>query len=62
MSNLVKILLIIGGLNWGLYGLGLFLGKSWNFLALFSSFEPRLPAIIYCVIGLSAVLAIFKKY
>lgn len=61
MSHIVKILLIIGGLNWGLIGLGMFIGKNLNFLALLSQFYPDLPAIIYCVIGVSAIWLIVKR-
>lgn len=61
MWHLIKILLIIGGLNLGLVGLGLFIGKNLNFIDLLSAFYPSLPAIIYSVIGLFAIFAIFKK-
>lgn len=62
MYQLSKILLIVGGLNWGLIGIGLFIGKDLNFLKLLSAFYPDLPAIIYCVVGLAALITIFKKY
>lgn len=61
MSHLARILLIIGGLNLGLMGLGIFIGKDLNFISLLSAFEPNLPAIIYAVIGLSAIILIFKR-
>lgn len=61
MSHLARILLIIGGLNWGLIGLGAFIGKNLNFIDLLSAFYPDLPAIIYCLVGLAAILLIFKK-
>ncbi len=61
MSHLLKIFLIIGGLNLGLMGVGIFLGKDLNFINLLSAFNPSLPAIIYSIIGLSAIILIFKK-
>lgn len=61
MTHIAKILLIIGGLNLGLVGLGIFLQKNLNFIDLLSAFYPNLPAIIYSVIGLSAIILIFKK-
>lgn len=61
MSHLVKILLVVGGLNWGLIGVGLFLNKNWNFLALLSAFDAKLPAIIYSVVGVAAIWAMFKR-
>lgn len=61
MSSFARILLIIGGLNWGLVGLGYFIGKELNFIDLFSNYYANLPAIIYSVIGAAAILLIFKK-
>lgn len=61
MSSFARILLIIGGINWGLVGLGIFLKKDLNFIDLFSSYYNDLPAIIYSVIGLAAIWLIFKK-
>lgn len=63
MTHLARILLIIGGINTGLVGLGIFLGKgrSLNFIDLLSAFYPNLPAIFYVVIGLAAIFFIFKK-
>ncbi len=61
MSRIGRILLIIGGLNWGLIGLGIFINKNLNFIDLLSAFYPNLPAIIYSVIGLIALIFIFKK-
>ena len=61
MYSLTKIFLIIGGLNWGLIGVGKFFNKDLNFVALFAQFDPRLPAVIYILVGLSAVYMIFKK-
>lgn len=61
MSNLARIILIVGGLNWGLIGLGLFIDKDLNFLKLLSQFYPNLPAIIYCVIGASAIWLMVKR-
>ena len=52
MASVARILLIIGGINWGLVGLGYFLDKKLNFIDLFSAYYVDLPAIIYCVMGL----------
>lgn len=62
MTHLAKILLIIGGINLGLVGFGLFIHKNLDFISLLSAFYPDLPAIIFSIIGLSAILLIFKKY
>ena len=61
MSSLARILLIIGGINWGLIGLGYFLDKELNFIDLFSAYYADLPAIIYCVMGAAGIWLIFKR-
>lgn len=64
MSRISKILLIIGGINWGLVGLSYFFANvdsNWNILnALLGSkgvqYE-RVEAIIYILVGVAAVWA-----
>jgi uncharacterized membrane protein YuzA (DUF378 family) len=56
------ILLVIGGLNWGLVGLGGFAGANWNVVNLLLGSWPSLEWIVYILVGLSAVwLAIGHK-
>jgi len=52
------ILLVIGGLNWGLYGL-----TGWEIGQLFGGMEAGLSKTIYVLVGLSAIveLATHKK-
>ncbi len=47
------ILLIVGGLNWGLVGLG---GEAWNVVALLGDGVARL---VYVLVGLAAVVELF---
>ncbi len=55
-----KILVIIGGVNWGLVGIGMLLGgMNWNVVHLIFGFVPVLEAIIYLLVGISAVMMIF---
>jgi uncharacterized membrane protein YuzA (DUF378 family) len=54
------ILLVIGGLNWGLVGIGEFAGSNWNVVNLIFGSWPTLEAIIYVLVGLSALWLIFK--
>ena len=49
------ILLIIGGLNWGLYGLGGFANANWNVVNLILGSMPQVEWIVYILVGLSAV-------
>lgn len=49
------ILLIIGGLNWGLVGIGGFAGANWNVVNLLLGSWPSVEWIVYILVGLSAV-------
>jgi uncharacterized membrane protein YuzA (DUF378 family) len=57
------ILLAIGGLNWGLVGLGGFAGADWNVVNMILGSWPQVEWIVYILVGLSAVwlLATHKK-
>ena len=49
------ILVIVGGLNWLLVGLGGFLGGNWNLVNLILGSVPALESLVYVLVGLSAV-------
>jgi uncharacterized membrane protein YuzA (DUF378 family) len=53
------ILVLIGGINWGLIGLGYFFGGNWNIVNLIFGGMMWLEAIIYLLVGISAVGMIF---
>jgi uncharacterized membrane protein YuzA (DUF378 family) len=50
-----KVLLLIGGLNWGLVGVGMLFGSNWNIVNLLLDSWPVLEAIVYVLVGLSAL-------
>ena len=54
-------LVIIGALNWGLVGIGAFVGGNWNVVNLIFGFAPVLEWIIYVLVGLSALVLLFAK-
>jgi uncharacterized protein len=54
-------LVIIGALNWGLVGIGMFLGGNWNVVNLIFSFSSSLGALVYVLVGLSALVLLFGK-
>ena len=61
-SMVVKVLLIIGGLNWGLMGLGMLMGNdanAWNVVHMIFNSVPTLEGIIYLLVGVAAVMKIF---
>ena len=52
------ILVMIGGLNWLLIGIGGFLGSDWNVVHLILGSIPALEWLVYILVGLSAVYEI----
>ncbi len=54
-----KILVIIGGLNWGLVGLGMLMGGDWNVVHMILGSISTLEAIVYLLVGVAAVMEIF---
>lgn len=61
MDWVVNVLLIVGGLNWGLVGVGMLLGGSaysWNLVTMIFGFMPWLEAVVYVLVGIAAVVAI----
>ncbi len=49
------ILLIVGGLNWLLVGLGGFMGANWNVVSMILGSWPQVEWFVYILVGLSAV-------
>ncbi len=52
---IVAILLVIGGLNWGLMGF-----FDLNFLGMVFGYGSAFTRLIYCLIGVSALYQIFQ--
>lgn len=55
MCAVSKALLIIGGLNWGLVGIGGFAGGNWNVVNLLLGAWPQVEWVVYILVGLAAV-------
>jgi uncharacterized protein len=53
------ILLVVGGLNWLLVGLGQWFGGNWNVVNLILGSVSWLEALVYVLVGLSALYLIF---
>ena len=49
------ILVMIGGLNWLLVGLGGFMGGNWNVVNLLLGSWPQVEWLVYILVGLSAL-------
>lgn len=61
MSMVAKVLVIVGGVNWGLVGLGMLLGSmsSWNLVNMIFGGVPVVEGIVYLLVGVSAVMMLF---
>ncbi len=60
-SKMGNTLLIVGGLNWGLVGAGMLAdsAQSWNVVNMLLGSMPVVEAIVYVLVGLAAIMAIF---
>ncbi len=59
LHKIAFILLAIGGLNWGLIGLGGFMNANWNLVHYLLGSWPSVEWIVYILVGLSTLLLIF---
>ena len=57
--KIAKWLVIIGGVNWGIVGLGMLLNKEWNLVHLIFGSMRSIEAIVYVLVGVAAVMKIF---
>ena len=55
---LAWVLLLVGGLNWGLVGLGGFVGSDWNLVAMLFNSWPMVEWAVYVLVGISAIMLI----
>ncbi len=59
VGSIFYVLMIVGGVNWGLVGLGALLQMNLNVVNLLLGKWPMVEAIVYILVGISAVVAIF---
>ncbi|OGG71174.1 hypothetical protein A3F27_02675 [Candidatus Kaiserbacteria bacterium RIFCSPHIGHO2_12_FULL_53_13] len=55
LHGVALVLLVVGGLNWGLVGLGGFFGGDWNVVNAILGSWPVVEWLVYVLVGLSAV-------
>jgi uncharacterized membrane protein YuzA (DUF378 family) len=61
------LLVIVGALNWGLIGLGMFVTgagaiESWNLVNLLLGWSPVLEAVVYLLVGLAGLYELYFAY
>ena len=54
------ILVMVGALNWGLVGLGGFMGGNWHLVNLIFGSWPMLEWLVYVLVGASAVYEVMN--
>lgn len=53
-------LVLIGALNWGLVGIGDFIGQNLNVVNLVLGGWPQVESVVYVLVGLAAVMKLLK--
>lgn len=62
LSQVSRILVVIGGVNWGLIGLGQLLGGTgWNVVNMLLGTIPTLESIVYVLVGAAAVYMVWPR-
>jgi uncharacterized membrane protein YuzA (DUF378 family) len=62
LAQIARILVIIGGINWGLVGLGMLMGgKDWNVVHMILGSVSMLEAVVYVLVGLSALYMLWPR-
>lgn len=56
MNGIACILVIVGALNWGLVGLGGFMGANWNVVNLVVGAWPQVEWIVYVLVGIAGII------
>jgi uncharacterized membrane protein YuzA (DUF378 family) len=57
--KLAGVLVFIGGLNWGLVGVGMLAHSDWNLVHMIFKSAPTVEAIVYVLIGVAAIMMLF---
>ena len=56
MPMLMMLLVVVGAVNWGLVGLGGFLGSNLNVVNLLLGSWPAVEWVVYILVGLSGLM------
>lgn len=55
------LLAVVGALNWGLVGLGGFLGSDWNVVHMVLGVWPLVEWLVYVLVGLSGLYLVVTR-
>jgi hypothetical protein len=56
------LLVVVGALNWGLVGIGMFVDANWNLVSLVLGSIPTLEAVVYLLVGLAGLYELYFAY
>ena len=63
IPTFAMVIIILGALNWGLVGLGAYAGgQNWNVIELLFKSWPEVINLVYLVIGIAGVWALYDWY
>lgn len=60
LHSISFLLVIIGGLNWGLLALGNYMGSNWNLVNLILGSWPGVENLVYLLVGVAALMLMFS--
>lgn len=61
LSQITRVLMVVGGINWGLIGIGMLMDRNWNVINLILGGIPTLEAVVYILVGLAAIKMILPR-
>jgi uncharacterized membrane protein YuzA (DUF378 family) len=61
LLQISRILVVVGGINWGLIGLGMIMDRDWNVVNMILGSVPTLEAVVYILVGLAAVRMVWPR-
>ena len=59
VHKICKVLVMVGGLNWGLVGIGMLMGSNFNVVYMILGSWPMAEAIVYILVGVAVVMKLF---
>ncbi len=61
LNQITRILVIVGGINWGLVGVGQLMNSDWNVVHMLLGSLGPIEAIVYVLVGVSAVMMVMPR-
>jgi len=58
LHTIAFVLVVVGGLNWGLMAIGTYMSSNWNVVNLILGSWPAVENLVYLLVGLSAIVLV----